>query len=109
MNRTDRMNRDVLARDAAAQLDQAACRDQHALWDAQERAHEAAATPVDAVNAAGPALAVCAGCPVSPLCAVWAEIDEYTGLAAGGVWVNGEPRPVYWVRGRTGSTRRLAS
>jgi hypothetical protein len=29
------------------------------------------------------ALAVCPGCPVSNLCTAWAEVDEYTGLAAG--------------------------
>lgn len=108
MNRTNRINRDVLARDAAARLQQAACREQQALWDAQEHAHEAAATPVEAVSAAAPALAVCAGCPVRQLCTAWAEVDEYTGLAAGGAWVNGKPRPVHQVRGNR-SARRLAS
>lgn len=108
MNRTNRMNRDVLARDAAARLEQAACREQRALWDAQEHAHEAAETSVEAVIAAEPALAVCAGCPVQQLCTAWAEVDEYTGLAAGRAWVNGKPRPVHWVRGNR-TARRLAS
>lgn len=109
MSRSDRMNRDVLARDAAARLDPAACREQQGLWDAQERAHETAATAAEAAHAATLALALCDGCPVSGWCAQWAEIDEYTGLAAGGAWVNGKPRPVHWVRGRSGSARRLAS
>ncbi|GAA1436022.1 hypothetical protein GCM10009616_34790 [Microlunatus lacustris] len=108
MNRSDRMNRDVLARDAAARLDRAACREEQALWDAQECAHEAAETAGEARQAADSALALCVGCPVSQLCAAWAEVDQYTGLAAGQAWVNGNPRPAHWVRGgRTG--RRLAS
>lgn len=108
MNRTNRINRDVLARDAAARLERAACREQQALWDAQECAHEAAETSIEAVRAAEPALAVCAGCPIPQLCAAWAEVDEYTGLAAGQAWVNGKARPVHWVRGHR-TARRLAS
>jgi len=38
-------------------------------------------------------MALCAGCPEVTQCAARAELDSYTGLAAGTAWVNGVRRP----------------
>jgi hypothetical protein len=93
-----RLSRNVLARDATARIRPAACKEQSRLWTAAEAAHEAASTAGEAELAAAPALQFCADCPVMGVCAQWAEVDEYTGLAAGQAWVNGKPRPAYRAR-----------
>lgn len=89
-------SRRVLVRDAAEQLRQAACKGQQDLWDRCERKHAEALTPAAAGAAVRPLLQLCEQCPVawSGACARWAEVDAYTGIAAGTAWVNGRPRSV---------------
>ncbi len=80
----------VLAAAAASALYAAACKEERVLWDEHERAHGQALTPAVAARAAQPLLEVCASCPVKPACQAWAEVDGYTGIAAGAAFVNGK-------------------
>lgn len=88
------ISRQILARDAAAQLKQAACRGSAALWTRHERAHEQAQTRDEADQVALGALVLCDACPVVSLCQEWASIEAYTGLAAGAAWLNGRRREI---------------
>lgn len=90
------INRDVLARDAAARLRQASCREHRELWDRQEQMWDVSDTDDEAAAAAEPALALCDECPVLAHCAAWAEVDLYTGLAAGAGWRNGRRSRRRW-------------
>ena len=75
----------------------AKCGDRGDWWDQREAAHDCAPTAEQAAVAAAPALRLCAGCPetgVDGRCALRAELDGYTGLAAGQAWLRGKPRPV---------------
>lgn len=60
-------------------------------WNAAELLHQEATTQKLAQWAADMVLGYCAECPVIALCHRWATVDNYTGLAAGQAWVNGEP------------------
>lgn len=100
------ISRVVLARDAAARLSAAACKELYELWDRQEKLHGDAATQEVAHESAQPLLAICAGCPAVIECRSWAEVDEYTGIAGGAAWVNGVEKPVHW---RQASGRSRAS
>ena len=95
--------REALARAAAARLDGAACREQGELWAAQEAAHKSAEGQPAAAAAAAPLLALCARCPVVPLCAQWAQVDAYTGVAAGQAWVDGVAKPAQVRRRSSGA------
>lgn len=68
------------------------CKGQSAWWVSIEIDHELARTACAARAAATPALQMCAGCPVLELCDQWAEVEQYTGLAASYAWVNGRRR-----------------
>jgi len=92
-------SRAILAQQALAQLVAADCGGEGALWSRQEAHHNAAITRDAALDAAEPLLDICADCPVVPACRQWAILDQYTGIAAGTSWVNGEEKPVHWVRG----------
>lgn len=74
------------------------CREQRQVWGVAERDHGAAMTKWTARVAAAPAIEMCTGCPALAHCAEWAEIDRYTGLAAGKAWIDGGPRPAEWPR-----------
>lgn len=86
------ISRTFLARILAAQITDAACGDQGQWWSEQEAAHAAATRAAAAGEASAPALALCADCPARSACAELAELNRYTGLAAGTVYVNGERR-----------------
>lgn len=92
------MSRTVLAIDAAWKLDAGACRGLGRFWSQHESRHGAAPNGQVAAEAAAPLLEVCATCPVLNLCEQWAQIDQYTGIAAGTAWVNGARKPPHWVR-----------
>lgn len=92
------IDRQVLAQDASAALVAAACKDRRDLWNLHEDEHAVATTKDQARRAAEPLLEVCATCPIIQACRRWAEVDQYTGIAAGTAWLNGKPRPVHWVR-----------
>lgn len=99
--------REVLAREAAARLYAAACREERDLWNTQERLHELATTEAQAHAAAAPLLQICEGCPIVGECRAWAVADDYTGIAAAAAWVNGKDKPVDAMRRHPQS--RLAS
>lgn len=92
------IDRQVLARDAAATLVAAACKEQLDLWNRHEDEHAAASTKEQARKAAKPLLEVCSTCPIIQACRRWAEVDQYTGIAASTAWLNGKERPAHWVR-----------
>lgn len=92
------VDRQALAQNASAVLVAAACKAHSDLWNRYEDQHAAATTKEQARQAAEPLLEVCSGCPVAQACRRWAEVDEYTGIAAGTAWLNGTERPVHWVR-----------
>jgi len=80
----------AIARDGRAE-----CRGLPEWWSSQEAAHAAALTRRQAAAAAGPAMKLCARCPVPfgrglRIAGCGAQLDEYTGLAASGAYVNGE-------------------
>ena len=58
-------------------------------WNAAEQRHAGARSDAEAADAAAPAMALCAECPVAGECRLWAGLDRYTGLAAGRSWVRG--------------------
>ena len=64
-------------------------------WSQREATHERATTAKAAAAAAAPAVRLCAECPETGTegrCALRAELDSYTGLAAGRAWVDGRPK-----------------
>ena len=82
-----------LARQLAAAIAEAACEEQGAAWSGWEVAHASASTPSQAEAAAAAAMALCGGCPETDRCAQRAELDSYTGLAAGAAYLNGIRKP----------------
>lgn len=58
-------------------------------WDDAEIRHAKASNDVAANQAAQAVLRLCIGCPVVEVCRRWAEVDRYTGLAAGSSWAWG--------------------
>lgn len=88
----------VLAQDAAFKISDPACEHHGAAWNQAEAEHAAALTQRQAREAAEPLRRICQGCPALAACARWAQIDEYTGIAAATAWVNGRTRPLHWVR-----------
>lgn len=106
-------SRRVLAEDLLDRMDGAqVCKGQSVLWSDCETKHLQAATKVQAAAAAEPAMEMCRECPVVGLCRQWAEVDRYTGLAAGQAWTAGKPRsPMVTRYGEGGldpQVRRLA-
>jgi len=75
----------AIARDGRAQ-----CSGRPQWWSEREAAHAAAVTRRQAAAAAGPAMKLCAVCPLVADCGLRAQLNEYTGLAASGAYVNGE-------------------
>ena len=66
-------------------------------WSQREAAYERATSARAAAAAAAPAVRLCADCPETGpegRCALRAQLDNYTGLAAGQAWVGGRPRSV---------------
>ncbi len=82
-----------IAQNAAEQITRdrgAACGNTGFLWDDAEIAHRQARSEARRNEAAAPAMRLCARCPVLGACAVLAQADHYTGLIAGGHYVDGE-------------------
>lgn len=95
MNKSRTINTVVLARNAAAGLRRAACKDQGSLWNEVEADVEGASTRAAEHRAAEPAFRVCDDCPMIAACERWAGMDRYTGVAAGQVWRNGKARVLH--------------
>lgn len=78
-----------LARQVVAAITAAACKGRGQWWSRKEAAHEKARTSETAAAAAAPALRLCRRCPAYDECEIWAQLDNYTGLAAGAAYLNG--------------------
>lgn len=78
-----------LARQVVADISDAACKGRGQWWSLKEAAHEKARTPEAATAAAAPALRLCRRCSAYDECEIWAQLDGYTGLAAGSAYLNG--------------------
>ncbi len=91
------VSRRVLAQHLAMMIaaeDRAECRGSGKWWSEREAAHAAASSRLEAAAAAAPAVALCARCPVIGRCGELAQVDSYTGLAAGAAYIDGrELRP----------------
>lgn len=83
---------------AFTQADTAPCRGLGQWWSQREAAHNTARTPHDAEAAAAPALQLCSRCPIVDACAEFADVAEYTGLAAGAVYFDGVRSPTRRLR-----------
>lgn len=81
-----------LAQQVIFEIDGAACKGRGKWWSRQEVRHAAARTREEAAVAATPALKLCRRCPFYDECEQWAQLDNYTGLAAGSVYINGRRR-----------------
>lgn len=88
------ISREVLARDLTRRISLASrrgCDGHHDLWDRQEAAHlTVSRTSENGAATADPLIQLCEDCPVRALCQQWAELDSYTGIAAGKSWVDGK-------------------
>lgn len=73
----------------ARQLGAGACRSSWLTWTAAE-ARAASRQGINQPEVAT-ALGMCSECPVRRVCADWARLDRYTGLAAGRLWQDGQP------------------
>ena len=92
------IDRKVLAQNASFVLVAAACANRSQQWNAGEVEHARASTKEQAQAAAAPLLELCARCPILVQCRSWAQVDSYSGIAAGAAWRSGKQRPAYWVR-----------
>jgi len=89
------ISRAVLARQIAAAITDPACDGQWKWWSEQEAMHARATTSAEAAAAAGPAMMLCSICPEQQRCARRAELDRYTGLAAGAAYCNGKRKSTH--------------
>jgi hypothetical protein len=87
-----------LARIASAEVEPAQCKGRGKWWTRKEAEHAAAVDSESAAKAAKPALRLCGRCPAYELCKYWAELDKYTGLAAGAAYLNGRRKDPAKVR-----------
>jgi len=69
-------------------LTEGACQSSLREWSAAEQRAAERHGPGD--RQVAEALLLCAGCPVQDLCAEWARLDKYSGLAAGQLWDDGK-------------------
>jgi hypothetical protein len=108
------MSREVLARDAAvkmaaAGMPNAACTRRGRLWSVLERAHRRASTPEEAKEViAAIREEFCGGCHALVGCHQLARVGEYTGLAAGAAYENGERQEPTWTAPKAGRAARAA-
>ncbi len=107
------MSRETLARDAASRLavsgmPDGACAGQGRTWSSLEREHRRARTEV-ATRAVLEEVRrdFCGNCPALLACGQWAQVQAYTGLAAGTAYEEGKRKDATWVVGPPG--RRRAS
>jgi hypothetical protein len=106
------MSRETLARDAALRLAVSdipigACAGQGRTWSSLEHEHRQARTE-SATRALieGVRRDFCDTCPALLACGQWAQVQAYTGLAAGAAYEKGKRKEATWV---VGPGRRRAS
>lgn len=83
----------VLAQELSWDLADAACKHLTGWWTARERAHATGDDPALRDEALREITGVCVTCSEIAACALRAETDGYTGLAAGSAYLNGRIRP----------------
>lgn len=71
-------------------LPRGACHGRGHWWTHHETQHIAAMDPASRQAAARPAFELCSTCPITARCRLWAEVDSYTGLAAGSAYRDGQ-------------------
>lgn len=81
-----------LAQQLVFEINGAPCKGRGKWWSQREVLHAKAITREEAAAATRPALKLCRRCPFYEECEQWAQLDEYTGLAAGSVYINGRRR-----------------
>lgn len=81
-----------LARQLAAEIEDAWCEGEGRRWSQWEAEHAAAQTPDAAAAAASPAMKMCRRCQEMDRCEQLLRLGDYTGLGAGGAWLNGTLR-----------------
>lgn len=81
-----------LAQQVVFEINGSPCKARGEWWTRREVLHARATTREEAASATGPALKLCARCPFYDTCEQWAQLDDYTGLAAGSVYINGRRR-----------------
>ncbi|MDP3889835.1 hypothetical protein [Nocardioides sp.] len=109
------MSRETLARDAAVKLTVAglpagACTRRGRLWSVLEKAHRRATNPAESQEViAAIREEFCDGCPALLGCHKLATVGEYTGLAAGAAYEEGQRQEAHWTAPKPGPRRREAS
>jgi hypothetical protein len=109
------MSREVLAREAAAKaaaqdLPPGPCAGHSLLWTVLERAHRQARTAEEAKDVVDAARReFCGRCEALMRCGVLAEIQQYTGLAAGAAYETGVRQPPTWIAPKASRARKAAS
>lgn len=79
----------VLAQELSWNLSEAACKRLTGWWAARERTHAATVDPAARKVVVQEVTQVCCTCPHLDPCALLAETDGYTGLAAANAYLNG--------------------
>jgi hypothetical protein len=106
------MSREVLARDAASRvaastMPEGRCAGQGDRWTQLEQRHRRAGAEKAQDVIEEISRDFCHGCPARVGCAQWASVQQYTGLAAGAAYEEGERQDPVWSVPRSG--RRKAS
>lgn len=86
---TRALSRQVLARDLAALITDAACAELTTQWSAWEKVYEQANTAAERTEALTEPLGFCANCPATHACADLAQLSRYSGIAASCAYSNG--------------------
>lgn len=81
-----------LAQQLVFEIDGGLCKGRGAWWSRREALHARATTREEAAAATRPAIKLCSRCPFYDECEQWAQLDDYTGIAAGTVYINGRRR-----------------
>ena len=82
---------EITAQHLSASITDAACRELGSWWSTQEAAYARARTGADISRIAAAVTAICDSCPLTTrrACAELAEVDHYSGLAAGALYLAG--------------------
>lgn len=82
---------EITAQHLSASITDAACRELGSWWSTQEAAYTRARTGADISRIASAVTAICDSCPLATrrACAELAEVDHYSGLADGALYLAG--------------------
>ncbi len=105
------ISRTHLARIAAVEIVNAACKPLTVWWADQEGALASCHTAKTRSGAAAAALCVCAQCPAETrqACADLAHLDRYTGIAGGSIYLNGQPQNPFTESCRSGRSASISA